>query len=164
MAIYTVHLAPGAERERATLRDAVFVRESFAPLAFLFGPFWLLAHGLWLSALISALAYGVLMVALAVLNVPPSTFLGVHLLVALLFGLEGRSLLRRALGRRGLDEVAVVRAASRDDAEQRFFDSFMRQVGSRGPSRFAGMPPATRAPTGQPGEVLGLFPESGPAR
>jgi hypothetical protein len=164
MAIYTVHLPPGAERDTRALRDAVFVREGFAPLAYVFGPFWLLAHGLWLSALVTGVAYGVLMVLLAAVKVPSIAMLGVHLLLALLFGLEARTLLRRSLRRRGLQDVAVVRARSRDDAEQRFFDAVIGKAPAREPGRFAGMPPVTRPAASRSPEVIGLFPESGPAR
>ena len=56
MRVWTVHLPPAATEEGAADRrrppEPVLVREAFSWGAFLFGPLWLLAHRLWLAALL----------------------------------------------------------------------------------------------------------------
>jgi hypothetical protein len=83
------------------------VREGFSWGAFLFGPFWLLAHRLWLEALL----WLVVPVA-AVLLAPVG---GALILPAaqFLLGCHARDLQRRALARKGYAQAHVV--AERDE-------------------------------------------------
>ena len=69
MRVWTVHLPPPTDRAgRPSRRSPVLVQEGFSWGAFLFGPLWLLAHRLWLSALlwtVSLLAAALLLPAAA---------------------------------------------------------------------------------------------------
>ena len=121
MRVWTVHLPPPpteAGRPRAAPAP-VLVREGFSWGAFLFGPFWLLAHRLWLAALLWLVAVVAALlvpaggaVALPALLVPAG---GAVALPALQFflGCHARDLQRRALARKGYAQAHVV--AERDE-------------------------------------------------
>ena len=59
MAVYSVHMRPISEHPNPD--EFVFVRDGFSLWAFLFGPFWMLRHRLWLVLLI----YVAVLIALA---------------------------------------------------------------------------------------------------
>jgi len=173
MAIYTVHEPPVRLAAAApTAADRfIFVRDGFSVWAFLFAPLWMLWHRAWLVLI----SYVVLWVGLAVLlkALGASGFaIGVvGLLISLLIGLEAGTLRRLALSRRGWSNVGVVSGHDIEDAERRFFDSWLRQASSRtgAPPPSAGAAgPATmmsavpRAP--HVPDVVGLFPEPGGQR
>ena len=90
------------------------VREGWSWGAFLFGPFWLLAHRAWLAALLWA----------ALCCVPALLPRGWGLVaagaVAWLAGLVGRDLVRWSLARRGYVLAHVVAAPDQDTALARF--------------------------------------------
>ncbi|HYZ31377.1 MAG TPA: DUF2628 domain-containing protein [Crenalkalicoccus sp.] len=113
MRIWTVHLPP----ERGARRAPVLVREGFSWSAFLFGPLWLLANGLWLSALLLLLAG----VALGLL--PPVAAFAAELALALLTGAFARDLRRWSLARRGWLLANVVVARDRDSALARLLEA-----------------------------------------
>jgi len=99
--------------------EARIVHDGFTLLAFLFAPFWLAWHRLWIEAavvfalqlLIGALgeAYGQLL---------PASLLS--LLVSLYVGLEASALRVAGLRRRDFTEWGVVDAGSYADAEARY--------------------------------------------
>jgi hypothetical protein len=110
MRVWTVHVQPipaTGTAGRPPRRAPVLVREGFSWGAFLFGPFWLLAHRLWLAAL--------LWLAVPVAAVLLAPFGGALLLPAaqFLLGCHARDLQRRALARRGYAQEHVV--AERDE-------------------------------------------------
>jgi hypothetical protein len=93
-----------------------------------------------------------------------STFAGVML--ALLVGIEAGTLRRFTLGRRGWKNLGVIVADSREAAERRFFDSWVRgeTLAPLDPER-AAMPRPAAPPTGQAvPDVIGLFPQPGAQR
>ena len=110
MRVWTVHLPPPTDRAgRPSRRSPVLVQEGFSWGAFLFGPLWLLAHRLWLSALLWVV--GVL--ALAVLL--PAPVVGAALAAAqFLLGCHARDLQRRGLAWRGYAPAHLV-VAERDE-------------------------------------------------
>ncbi|WP_198017201.1 DUF2628 domain-containing protein [Methylocapsa acidiphila] len=118
MAVYSVHLRGEGV---SSLADAVFIREGFARSAFLFGPVWLLHHGLWLTAgLWVAGAFSLLaMAGLGVLS--GAAALTIALLLEALLGLEANRLLERKLQARGRRLAAIVAASGLDEAESAFF-------------------------------------------
>jgi hypothetical protein len=108
MRIWTVHMMRAGVAGRVA-DPVLLVREGFAWGACLFGPFWLLRHGLWLAALgWVVLALGFLLLA---------GRLGGPLLLGLCLvtGAQGRDLLRRRLARRYAD-IGVVAAPTEDAA------------------------------------------------
>ncbi|MEM9220953.1 MAG: DUF2628 domain-containing protein [Pseudomonadota bacterium] len=135
---------------------AIFVRDSFSFFAFLFGPLWLLSHGMFVVLIAYLVVFGAA-------NGAAVAFLGenaagsVSLLLTLWFGFEARSLRRWALARRGWQLVAVVEGRRFETAERRYYND-----------RFAPPPPPSKpnpqtpyAPWGTrpTPPVLGLFPE-----
>ena len=133
MQIYTVHepLRPPQPLERWTLDERaqalVFVKEGFSLPAFLFGPFWLLAHRLWLPL---ALYIAAAVVLLAVLSSMPggASVLGSLLfLAALAFGLEANGLLRWGLERRASPMIGAVAGKTFEECEQRFLTGWLAE-------------------------------------
>jgi hypothetical protein len=169
MAVYTVHQPPlGKTENTPDPARFTFVRDGFYLWGFLLSVFWMLRHRLWIVA--------VLFVAIAILLEVGLRYAGVSsglrslILFALAFlvGLEGATLRRWTLKRRGYTNVGVVVADNQDDAERRFFVNW--QAGKR-PN--AAPPPAqaesvVRAPAPlqraiyprtEASGVLGSFPE-----
>lgn len=159
MTIFTVHLpqAEGATAgvDRQDLVRAVFVPDGFSKRAFLFGPFWLLANGLWVAFL-------VWLVAIVVLSVVGADYLTTAAAYAILIafevflGLEGNNLRRGKLAQRGYRLVDIVVGASTAEAERSFFVNWAAKTQDASPPS-----PAMRHPVTPPdthGEVLGHFP------
>jgi hypothetical protein len=164
MSVYTVHEPP--QRAGAPLEPErfAFVRDGFSIWAFLFAPLWMLWHRMWLVLV----GYLVLSAGLEVLvkAFGASAFVvGLSgLLISFLVGLEGSTLRRFTLARRGWRNVGVVSGDDREDAERRFFDAWVRQAASRQtvPATPAAAPSIPRMP--QTPDVIGLFPEPGAQR
>jgi hypothetical protein len=107
MRIYTAHLAPG--------RAPLLVREGFSLGAFLFGPFWPLAHRAWVAGVIALavlLGIGLLAGAMGGSNIPLLLLLG----YAALLGWNGRDLRRWSLARQGYEESHVLAGRDGDAA------------------------------------------------
>lgn len=163
MKTFTVHLprndyAASAEPEGTFLARAVFVREGFSWGAFLFGPLWLMFRGLWI-AFIVWLVIVVALSAVSALYLTSQAQLLVSLAVSLFLGLEGNSLRRTELARRGYRFVDVITAASRDAAEQAFFTRWLKERPASPPSPPPLSPRGPIAPPRDPhSAVLGHFP------
>jgi len=141
MRVYTVHVPPFSHRES----DPVLIKEGFSWPAFLFGPLWMLIHGLWL-------AFVALVAITLLLGVAADAFgLGeilqaiVSLAIAVLVGAHGNDMRRHVLVRRGYRDAGVVAARNMDEALHRFFDA-------EAPVRAAGQtrPRATSVPVAPP--------------
>lgn len=102
MKFWTAHLHQDAA--------PVLIPERFSPTAALFGPFWLLAHGAWIPALLSLAA-----ILLAGALVPMPYLLLLEPAHALVLGLFGHDLRRWTMERRGYFLGHVV--AARTEAE-----------------------------------------------
>lgn len=130
MAVYTVHQPPLRKTENAPDPSRfTFVRDGFYFWGLVLSALWMLRHRLWLVA--------VLFVAAAVLIEFGLRYAGVTSgwrslafgALAFLAGLEGATLRRWTLKRRGYTNVGVVVADNQDDAERRFFVNW--QAGNR---------------------------------
>ncbi len=165
MAVFTVHQPPLGKGETApdSTRFA-FVRDGFYFWGFIFSVLWMLRHRLWLVA--------VLFVALTVLIEVGLRYAGfgsgsrsvVMIALCFLVGLEGATLRRWTLARRGYTPVGVVIADNQDEAEHRFF------MGWTGP-RKAKPVAAPQVPVessyrhrNAAPDVLGSFPQPEPPR
>lgn len=165
MAVYTVHQPPLAKGENAPDPSRfTFVRDGFYMWGFLLSVLWMLRHRLWLVA--------VLFVALSVLVEVGLRYAGINanlralVMVALAFlvGLEGSTLRRWTLKRRGFTNVGVVVADNQDDAERRFFVNWQagRRPNAAPPPPHSdavarmGRPEAARP---EPHDVIGSFPQ-----
>lgn len=163
MTIYTVHVPPGRRlRAGPDPARAVFVKEGFCWPGFVLALPWLLVRGIWIAAAfyIIALAGAAYLADQETLFWLPA--IGVVAFLQLLIGFEGNDLRRWSLGLRGYELSGVVEAASRDEAEIRFFAA----PGDPPPlPAVAATPPLERVtllPPPQP-EVVGLFPNPGSA-
>lgn len=144
MARFTIHVAGDAPNRDAAFERAVLVRDGWSWGAFLFGPFWLMAHRHWLTGFFALIGLVLIAATIVALPVPAGAMAALWLLVAWLFGLEGSSLRRFALRRGGYDEAGVVVGTAGEALEQRAFASLGTDVPAR---------------TGSPA-VLGLFPQA----
>ncbi|MGE5539777.1 MAG: DUF2628 domain-containing protein [Gemmatimonas sp.] len=135
MRVYTIHLPPASQR----IVDPALVKEGFSWPAFLFGPLWALAKGMWLTALALIaldLASGLVMDA-AGFN--PLTEAIVSLAIAFLIGAHANDWRRRALARRAWRDAGVVAARNVDEALARYLDAEPARVPPR--PRVAPAPP-----------------------
>ena len=123
MLTYTAHLKqdPLAQDPIDDGKGVLFVKDGFSWPAFFIPLLWMLWHRLWLP-----LVGYVGVVALVVLagygfSWPDNLTGGMGLLANLFVGLEGNNFRRRALARRGFEEVADIVANDGEEASYRFF-------------------------------------------
>ena len=167
MSVYTVHEPP--LRSADDMSDAgrfIFVRDGFYVWAFLFAPLWMLRYRMWvvlIGYIIVSMSVGIL---LRPFGVSAGALSVVGLLIGLLVGLEGGTLRRFTLSRRGWKNVGVVTGEDAEDAERRFFDVWVRRNAAvpRAPAAAsttaaAAAPPIPRVP--QTPDIIGLFPQPG---
>jgi hypothetical protein len=103
--------------EEMPAADSLFLRDGFSGAAFLFAPFWLAVHRLWLPAL----AYVLAAVGISHLHVGPAGLLCLFLALHAFFGLEGQAMRAADLGKRGYALTEIVAGDTLDDAELRYF-------------------------------------------
>ena len=106
MRLFTAHVHPK--------KPPRLVREGWSWGAFIFGPFWLLARGAWIAALLWAV------VSVAPAFLAPAPRVVASLAVSVLAGLIGRDLVRWSLERRGYVLAHVVAAPDAESALARF--------------------------------------------
>lgn len=164
MPLYAAHAPQGAPTLAAADRVAL-VPQGFSWPAFFFGPWWLLAKGLW-RALLGWFAVTALMgAAYALIGAPYPALAAAQLMIALYLGLEGARLRSNALARGGRPLADLVAASDDQVALKTFFERWSEAEpppapAPREPSPDAAGPrPAGAGSLRQP--VLGLFPEPG---
>jgi hypothetical protein len=173
MRVYSVHEPP--VRGLDPLPDAerfVFVRDGFSFRAFLFAPLWMLWYRMWLVLIGYVVLSAVVETALVAAGASRTDVLVVALLIALLIGLEASTLRRFTLNRRGWRNIGVISGDNLEDAERRFFETWVRELPAQravpmtpppGPApATAAVPPSLSAAQGP--DVVGLFPEPGAHR
>ncbi|WP_051231947.1 DUF2628 domain-containing protein [Kaistia adipata] len=140
----------------------MFVRDGFSWGAFLIPVPWMLYRRLWIALCFYALFLVAVEFASRQFGAPTAAALGA--LGGLYLGFEGGALRRWALARRGFVETALVEAASRDEAEIRYFHGH-GAVGSGEQPGPAPVAPSMRFVRPEPtAEIVGLFPTPGTAR
>jgi Protein of unknown function (DUF2628) len=162
MSVYTVHEPP--QRGADALADAerfVFVRDGFYWWAFLLTPFWMLCHRLWLVLVIYLVVIAVLDSALQHVGASAFVISCVGFLISLLVGFEAGTLRRFTLRRRGWRTLGIVSGDDLEDAELRFFDSWLDDAPPR--SGVPSNPLPSQRPAAASG-IVGLFPEPGAQR
>lgn len=168
MAVFTVHQPPlgkgrNAGESAPDLSRIVFVRDGFYVWGFLLSLLWMLRHRLWLVAVLFAALTVLLDVGLRFAGVGASARLFALAALCFLVGLEGGSLRRWTLGRRGFTPAGVVIADDSDEAERRFFHGMAatraepKQAAPAAPA--AERPSAARIPYPAAGDVIGSFPQ-----
>ncbi|WP_439543701.1 DUF2628 domain-containing protein [Hyphomicrobium sp.] len=126
MAAYTVHEPrekPASKEELA--ENLVFIRDGFSWLAAIFGPLYLLFRGEWRALALYLVIATVLGAALQALGARPDWIGWAMLLLNIVVGLEMSELRRWSLSRAGWREIATVNGAGEDEAERRFFESWL---------------------------------------
>ena len=170
MSIFTVHEPPPRAVDVAADPERfAFVRDGFSLWAFLLAPLWMVCHRLWLVLAIYIVVWLGVEVGLSALGASTFVLTLVALLISLFVGLEAGTLRRFTLSRLGWRNVGVISGDDLEDAEQRFFDAWLRDTSVR-PGRPAapGSAPSSPLPqtphTLQVPEVIGLFPQPGAQR
>jgi hypothetical protein len=120
MTMYTVHVSAADLDRPLAARRAVYVREGFNWMAFLFAPLWCTIRRSWLGLLIwCTVIVGFFLLGryLSISNIAVGAAV---LILHVLFGFEAAQLYRRSLTRRGYVTSDVVAADNRRDAELTF--------------------------------------------
>jgi hypothetical protein len=165
MAIYTVHEPPLSKDETEPDPNRfVFVRDGFYLWGFLLTPLWMLRHRLWLVLVCYILITSALGIVLQVARASPAVTVVASVFVAFLVGLEGGTLRRWTLARRGFRPVGLVVGDDVDSAERRFFDSWVRGDVPSAPASAPPAPPPLPHQQMSGSGVLGLFPQPGASR
>jgi hypothetical protein len=167
MPLYTVLAPPPRGEEKGDPVDTVFVKDGFCWPALFFPEIWLIYRRMWLVLLLDLAA---VVVAVGLEQATGSRVVGAAATLArLLFALEGNSLRRWTLYRRGYRMVDVVAARNAREADIRYFHE--HQAPRHDPS----LPPRARleaaaqgrtpgpvgAASAEAGDVVGLFPSPG---
>jgi uncharacterized protein DUF2628 len=161
MTVYMVFEPPHAGGDPMRRADRMrFVRDRFTWSAFLFAPLWMLRHRLWLAFIGYLVAVIVVPPALWIAGGRSGTVLLALFMIHLLVGIEGASLRRRRLLRRGWRDLGIVIGDDLEAAERRFFDTYATGASRRGETASPPPPPPPVRP-GPAGDVVGLFPQPG---
>ena len=154
MTIYSVHVPSEAAATNAAADRVHFERQGFAWAAFFFGPFWLLARGLWRALIVWLIVAAFVGVALERGYISAEAVKLLAFLSALYLGFAASSLASAAYDR-GLWRLAdVAIGPDRASAERNFFSRWSA----------AEAPPPRRSPPPPPphaSEIIGLFPDAG---
>lgn len=116
--LYTVHARSWSASGDG---DAVFVREGFSWLAFVFGPLWALWFGMWKSAIVLFLVSVGVSGVVVVVGMTNASELSVTLGFQAAVGLWANDWRRYVLARRDYTERAVIGGRNLSDAEHHYF-------------------------------------------
>jgi hypothetical protein len=167
MSVYTVHEPPlrAADATPDPERFA-FVRDGFYFWAFALTPLWLLWRRMWLVFLLYVVFDAGVGIAMHYAGVGSGSAILVQFLISLLIGIEASTLRRFSLSRRGWKNVGVVSGDKLEEAEQRFFDSWVRAGSGKHTARPVAAPPVVSAPPrpASAPDIIGLFPDPGASR
>lgn len=119
MAIYSVHVRrQGLDPDR----DMVLIKEGFSWSAMVFTVIWALWNKLWFVAIVIVLVMSATGVLGHAMHLEPGLTGVIHMAIAIIIGYVANDLRRARLDRLGFEEVDLVHASSRLNAESRFFD------------------------------------------
>jgi hypothetical protein len=174
VATYLVFEPADGRRTQSTAERVIFLREKFSPWAFIFTPFWLLIHRLWLAFLVWLVAFVAINWIGSQLGFGPYAALAAAFFPSLLFGMEAVNLRARRFVRSGFREAGVVIADDVETAERKFFETWKADIPDTSPVKTdypyppSSTPPAypetkIAAVSAEPG-VIGLFPTPGAQR
>jgi hypothetical protein len=166
MATFLVFEPADGARTQANAERVVFLRERFSVWAFVFTPFWLLRHRLWLGFLIWLVLFIAITMIGNLLGFGPFSALAAWYVPAIIFGLEGMNFRVRKLLRNGYRDAGVVIAEDLETAEQRFFatwkDTQQKSDQPYAPSAAPLAYPDTKTAVASAEQnVIGMFPTPG---
>ena len=147
MKLYAIHAPLAALSAPEKIRAA---STGFSWAGLVFGPFWLLARGLWLARFVYALAVAAVVAAVHFGVLRSAAGLALFALGHLYVACEGRAMRVAALARAGRPVADVIYAQSALEAEKLFLE---RALATPAPA-WRGGPPASS-------DIIGLFPEPG---
>ncbi|MDX5592060.1 DUF2628 domain-containing protein [Pseudovibrio sp. SPO723] len=131
MATYVVMAPPEVTAEKLTEANAqriTFVKDGFSWGALLIPIIWLLYNRMWLAFLGYLVAVAAIQIAAdSVGGAAPGVF---AIGFALLFAIEGSALRVWSLERKNWQTLGIISARNRDEAEVRFFDFWLNDVGA----------------------------------
>ncbi|MBS4084769.1 MAG: DUF2628 domain-containing protein [Rhizobiales bacterium] len=164
MPTYQVFEPDDGTRTQANAERVVFLREKFSIWAFIFTPFWLLRHRLWLGFVAWLVAFMAITLIGVALGFGPYAGMAASIFPSLFFGLEAVSMRGRKLLRSGYRDAGVVIAEDLETAERRFFDTWkLAPVKSDHPYAPGAAPtayPDTKLAAAEQ-QVIGMFPTPG---
>ncbi|NDW03750.1 DUF2628 domain-containing protein [Jiella pacifica] len=140
---------------------AIFLRDRFSFLAFVFTFLWMFRYGLWLSGLVTI----AILVALNVLGTVQGFELSaalISVLLGVLIGLEGPSLRAARLRRKGWSDVAAFEAQNTDEAELIYYHATEIALIEPPVSSSTPVAPAPSTTSGEPEDPAGGDPTSEP--
>jgi hypothetical protein len=118
MPTYTVHLPKAAlNGDKAAMQEMELVKDAFSIPALIFSVFWLLWHRLWLASVIVMCVYVIFISGVYALHIHPAFVMLMESAIGFFLALEGSSLRRWTLKRKGMPTVDVVIADNLEDAE-----------------------------------------------
>jgi hypothetical protein len=162
MTTYTVHAPPVSATGGASEADrTIFVKDGFCWPALIIPVIWMLYRRMWIVLCFYALFAVAIELAGRFLGAPTATALGI--LGALYLGVEGNTLRRWTLARRGFAERAVVDGRSIAEAEIRFFHR-LASAPDNADQVAAGAPASPAARPSFSTDIVGLFPTPGTTR
>lgn len=176
MSVYAVYEPPlRAYEPFSDPMGFAFVRDGFYVWAFLLTPLWMIRHRLWLPLVIYLIGSALLEAVLRQAGASVFAIGFIAVLISLLIGLEGATLRRWSLRRRGYREAGFIRGDGLADAEHRFFAAWTgrpqadqpRSDKPRSDNMGPAKPTAAVAPLStraEPSGIIGLFPEPGAPR
>ena len=158
MPTFTVHEPPHPPADRIDrAASLLFVKDGFSWPAFIFAPFWMLAHRLWWPLL----GYVGLSVVFELVRwsglIDPGWATLAGFALHLLVGFEADTLRRWKLDRSGWHVLGAVSGRNAADCERRFYDEWLPTQPLIAPS--AGVPSAREMParrTPVVGSLLGI--------
>ena len=124
MLTYTAHRKPDLLDQANDGSDIVFIKDGFCWPGLLIPFFWMIWHRLWLPLAVYLAAVALLALAgHVVFSLPDGLMTSLGLLLNLFVGLEGNNFRRRALAKRGFEEIADIVADNSETASYRFFST-----------------------------------------
>jgi hypothetical protein len=130
MLTFTAHRKAEVLSHDEAADGVVFVKDGFSWLAFLVPLVWLVWHRVWRGLAGYVIAVTVLVGIGYLAGFPEGLATSLGMLLNLYMGLEGNNLRRKALMRRGYQELADIAAGDGEEAAWRFLANRMQhQVG-----------------------------------
>jgi hypothetical protein len=157
MPTYTVHLPKAAlNGDKAAMQGMELVKDAFSISALIFSLFWLLWHRLWLASVIVMCIYIIFISGVSALHIHPALVMAIESVIGFFLALEGSSIRRWTLARKGMPTVDVVIADNLEDAEVKAIARWCERT----PDSTSAVLPSPKTPLNAPHapEVIALFP------
>ena len=157
MLVYTVHEPPEPPMGVDERADAlVFVKEGFSTPAFLFGPFWLARHRLWLALVLYVAGLLFLLGVFQILPGGNGAIGSVLTLASFGFGLEANAIRRWGLERCGYQMIGTAAGKTFEECEHRFLTGWLSGQTAKSMPTATGIPAVIPLPVPPAGGAVSL--------